>query len=131
MNIRKVILHAYRQERARAFAWASADCLQWCGLVTERLTGRDPGAALRARYSSEIEARRIMVKEGWRDMGDVAAALVPEIPLAQARDGDWVQCVDDHGNDGLGVVCAGMAAVRSEGGLGQVPMACARRAFRP
>lgn len=131
MNVRTIILDCYRAERARPFAWATADCLQWCGLVTQRLTGRDPGERLRKRYTSESGAKRVMLAEGWRDMGDVAASLAPEIPRAQARSGDWAWCVDGHGNDGLGIVCATQVAVRSETGLGLVPLAFAKRAFRP
>jgi len=131
MTVRRIILECYRERRDVPFAWRTADCLQWCGMVTERLTGRDPGAELRQRYASEIDAKRIMVEHGWRDMGDAAASIVPEIPLAFAHSGDWAQCVDDAGRDGLGIVCDAQVAVCTEMGLGLLPLAFARRAFRP
>lgn len=130
MNIRKAILEVYREERVRPFAWATADCLQWCGRVAERLTGNDPTVAMRTRYDSEITAKREMIKDGFADMGDVAASILPEIPLAMARAGDWAQCIDEGGRDGLGIVCGALIAVKTETGLGYMPLHLAKRAFR-
>lgn len=130
MNVRKVILQAYREWNARPFDWNGACCLAWCGDVAKRLTGTDPTTALRARYTTEGECNRGMVEEGWRSRGDAAASLWPEIPVAQASSGDWALCVDDNGAEGLGVVCGEMVAVRTVEGMGQVRLSAAKRAFR-
>jgi hypothetical protein len=130
MTSAAVIYDRYRQERATPFAWGAADCLQWCGSVALALYGADPTVSLRARYATERQAKEVMIAEGWRDLGDVAASLLAEIPVATAHTGDWAFCVDDLGNEGLGVMCGETIAVRAKTGMGQMPRRYARRAFR-
>ncbi len=117
--------------RDTPFAWGAADCLAFCGACAKQATGWDPGASLRRRYRSEIGARRVMAAEGWRDMGNVAASLVPEVHPSRAATGDWAHVRDDDGRDGLGVVVGERIAVRTEAGMAQVPLGRALRVFRP
>ncbi|MEX2480191.1 MAG: hypothetical protein WD928_04950 [Gammaproteobacteria bacterium] len=130
VNRKRIVVTLYRAWRLRSFAWGSADCLHFASACAAAITGHDPATALKRRYSSETGARRVMVNEGWRDMGDVAASLLPEIPLAHARSGDWAHVEDEQGRDGIGVVCGHMIAARTEAGMGQVPLSHAKRAFR-
>lgn len=129
MNVRRVILDTYRAERGVPFAWGSTDCLGFAAKCAQAIIGRDPIAHIRGRYDSETSARRVMVTEGWRDMGDVAASAFVEIPPAMARSGDWAHVVQE-GRDGVGVVVGEMVAVKSQDGVGQVPFAQVKRAFR-
>lgn len=128
MNARKVISDLYRAERSIPFAWGTADCLRFAAKCAEAITGRDPAAGI-GRYDSEQTAKRVMVAEGWRDMGDVADSMFDEIPVSLARSGDWVQVVQGE-TDGLGVVVGATVAIKTQNGVGQVPLSSASRAFR-
>lgn len=130
MTAKRIVAALWREKRSEPFVWGSADCLHFASACAEAITGNDPARALKRRYSSETGARRVMVNEGWRTMGDVAASLLPAIPVAQACSGDWAHVEDEHGHDGLGVVCGHMIAVRSETGMGQMPIGQALRVFR-
>jgi hypothetical protein len=94
------------------------------------LTGNDPLARFRGVYDSEMGAKRHMIANAWRDMGDVAAAHFAEIPLGQARSGDWAHVLNKDGTDTLGVVIGAQIVARGQGGLMTVPLARANRTFR-
>lgn len=128
----RLVIHAeYERAKLEPFVWGQSDCLLWCANCAKAITGRDPAADLRGRYSTAIEARRVMKAEGWRDMADVAGSMLAEIPLSQARAGDWAHIVNDDGTDTLGVVMGSMIVARTEKhGLGQVPLTCAAKVFR-
>lgn len=127
---RIVLARLYREWSAVPFDWGAANCLHWGSACALALTGRDPVADLHVRYTGLAGIRRGMKAEGWADMGEVAAARLPEIPIAQARSGDWAHVVDDQGHEGLGVVLGPMLMVRTESGMGQMPLLSAKRAFR-
>ena len=131
MNASKIILAEFRKQRALPFAWGTADCLSWCADCALALTGADPMKKLRGRYKTAHGAAKVMKTEGWADMGEVAASMYAEIPVAQARSGDWAQIFNDDGTDPLGVVVGHVICARTEAqGLGQVPLTRAKRAFR-
>ncbi|MBN8956891.1 MAG: hypothetical protein J0H17_10005 [Rhizobiales bacterium] len=132
MNVRKIILDIYRAQRSVPFAWnASDDCLGVAAAVAQAMTGRDPIAHLRGRYDSEQSAKRVMVEEGWRSMGDVAAAIFPqEIPVAQARAGDWLYVVNPDQTETIGVAVNERFMAKGKGGVEQGLLSHASRAFR-
>lgn len=130
MNRMRTVKTLCRAWALRPFEWGSADCLYFASACAAAITGEDPARDLKHRYTSEIGAQRVMVNEGWRDMGDVAASLLPEVPVAQARSGDWAHVVDETGMDGLGVVCGHQIAVRTQSGMGLFPLTRAKKAFR-
>lgn len=129
VNRNRVILEAYREWSKRPFSWDGACCLAWCGDVARRLIGADPTVALRARYAGEMDSKRVMVEEGWSSIGDAAGSLWAEIAIALARSGDVALVTQDHG-EGLGIVCGDRIAIRTQSGMGQVPLGDATRAFR-
>jgi hypothetical protein len=126
----KAVLATFRAWRGTPFVWGVADCLCFAAACAQALVGRDPAAELRGRYDSEESALQLMAENGWRDMGDVAASMFKEIPVAQARPGDWAQIRNDNGTDGLGVVSGSTIAVRTPNGMGIVALTRAARAFR-
>lgn len=130
MNPRRLVLEAWRAQRGVPFAWGAADCLCFAALCAEAIIGRDPIAQLRGRYDGEMSAKRLMVENGWTNMGDVAASIFAEIPVAQARAGDWAHVVNPDGTDGIGVVVDDLIAAKTKDGAGQVRLADAKRAFR-
>lgn len=131
MNVTAIILAAWRAAERRPFAWDGInDCLGWASGVAQTITGRDPISHLRGRYASARDAKRVMVAEGWSDMADVARSIFAEIPVAQARSGDWAWLANDDGSDTIGVFCRERIAARGETGMRQVPRARALKAFR-
>ncbi len=129
-SVRNTILGRYRLERGVPFAWGTADCLTFAAGCAEPVIGRDPIAHLRGRYDSELGAKRLMVENGWGDMGDVAASVFGEIPVALARDGDWARIVNEDGTDAIGVFAGEVIAAKLQHGVGQVARSRAVRAFR-
>lgn len=131
MNVAKIILAEYRRAAAQPFAWdAVNDCLGWAAGVALALTGNDAIAHLRGRYRSAAGARRVMAKEGWETMADVARAFHADIPVAQARSGDWAWLKNDDGSDTIGVFCGPLIAAKGETGMRQAPRGAALKAFR-
>lgn len=130
MNARNAVLAQWRAVRGQPGAFGTDDCLCFAAACAQAITGRDPIAHLRGRYDSEISARRLMVENGWSDMGDVAASIFPEVPFAQARSGDWAHVMQADGTDGLGVVVGELIAVRTITGAAQLRLADAKRVFR-
>jgi hypothetical protein len=132
MNTRKIILEIYREQRAIDFAWnAKDDCLGVAAAVAQAMTGRDPIAHLRGRYDSEQSAKRVMVEEGWSSMGDVAASIFPnEIPVAQARAGDWLFVVNPDGTETIGVAVNEWFMAKGKAGVDRGLLSHASRAFR-
>ncbi len=130
MGPASIIHEEYRRARGEPFAWGTSDCLGWAAAVAIRLVGRDPIAGLRGRYHSEVSAARVMVEEGWRSLGDVAAAHAREIPVLDARTGDWAYLINDDGTATIGVFIADQVAAKALSGVGIMPRARALRAFR-
>jgi hypothetical protein len=129
-NVKRLIFEEYQRQRSIPFAWGTGDCLGFAADVAKMLTGDDPAADLRGAYDSETSAKRIMVARGWQTLGDVAASMFPEIPVADARSGDWVFIVNDDMSETLGVVCGAQVLARTKEGLGIHILTKASRAFR-
>lgn len=130
MNIKRLLLEEYQRQRSTLFAWGGADCLSFAADCAKLITGNDPAVDLRGKYDSEIGAKRIMVDRGWQTLGDVAASMFPEIPVATARSGDWAFVVNDDGTETLGVVDGALVLARTQAGAGFQPLTKASRAFR-
>jgi hypothetical protein len=129
-NVRRLIYEEYQRQKAIPFVWGASDCLAFAADVAKLLTGDDPAESLRDQYDTEITAKRVMVARGWHTLGDVAASMYPEIPVAMARNGDWAFVVNDDGTETLGVVCGAQLLARTKDGLGIHVLTKARRAFR-
>lgn len=131
MNVRKIILDHYRKQRTMAFSWGQNDCLLgFAAPIAEAITGRDPAANLRGRYNSWATLQQVMQEEGWKNSGDVAASMFPEIPISFVRSGDWAHFENDDGTDGIGVVVTDKIAAKTRDGMGQIPLSKAKRVFR-
>lgn len=129
-NIRRTIGDLRRDWSGRAYDIHESSCLAWCGAVAKAVTGSDPVEPIIELYKNKSEAKRVMAKNKWRDMGDVAASLYPEIAPADAKDGDWAFVTPEESHGTLGVVCGPHVTVKAERGIGLVPRGTIRRAFR-
>lgn len=95
-----------------------------------KITGVDPIKHLRGKYKSALEAKRVMDENGWATMGDVAASIYSEIPLALVQTGDWVFVINEDGTGTIGVVIGDKAACKTKTGVGFQLVRSATRAFR-
>lgn len=80
-------LEAFLRERAaRPFAWGAQDCVTFAADAVEAMTGVDPIADLRGRWTTPRQALREMERHGglWRAI----LSRLEEIPIGEARRGD-------------------------------------------
>lgn len=130
MNVRRIIHEIYREEKSKPLSWAEGGCLSFPGKVAKAITGKDPTEKIRKKFSTEGEAKRLMVKHGCKTLGDVAAKAYPEIPKAMARAGDWAVVANEDGTEGMGVVVGAQIVVSTLGPMDQVPLSRATSAYR-
>lgn len=90
------LARAILDARATPFGWGSHDCCLFVADVTLALTGADPAAALRGKYSSETEAWELLRSLGITNhvhgiLQRQADALgFREVAPELSRRGDWV-----------------------------------------
>lgn len=131
MNRKAIVTEEYMRQKNIPGAWGTADCLTFAAdCAAKLLGGRDVIASVRGRYASEIDAKRVMVEEGWKSIADFAATVFPEIPVAMAQSGDWVLIVNETGVETIGVVLGYQVVARSEAGMGISLLSKASRAFK-
>lgn len=120
-------------DRARdeTFDWGRVDCFTLAMDVVEALTGTDPWAHERGRYTTAAGARRRLLANGFEDLPALFATLGAEIAPAFAGRGDLGVVTADDGSDAA-VVCDGTVWIgRGEGaGVIRRPRAGVRRAWR-
>lgn len=116
------------------FAWKEqTDCaIHLAGRLVEAMTGVDCVAHYRGRYTSSAGALRVMREDGFANLGDLVAAILPELDHpSQAEVGD-IAAIPDEGAFGfaLGVVNGDRIFVLTEKGIGTVDLLTAKRAFK-
>ena len=86
-------LHAYLDSvAATPFAWGSHDCALFVGDCVEAMTGVDPAAAYRGRYSNETGARLALRRYGQTTLvATFDEAFGPQVSTSRAHRGDIVQ----------------------------------------
>lgn len=121
------------QALARPFAWGAHDCALLVADAAEALTGVDPAADLRGRYSSEGGAHRLLMRRlGLQPQpgcparpaallaGICQQRLAGAVPVAQALPGDagltsqagrWLLAVHAGGGQWLAPAALGLAPV--------------------
>jgi hypothetical protein len=130
INARRVIHEEYMRQRNIPFEWGKTDCFLFVADIALLLTGKDKAKGIRGNYDTENGAKRIMVENEWKTLGDGAAAMFPEIPIAQAKSGDWAFIVNEDNTETLGVVFAAQVIARTQAGVGTQPLTKATRAFK-
>lgn len=125
-------LTAYLSECAhKPYQLGKHDCALFAAGAVEAVNGIDPAAQWRGRYETKAEGLRALKRAGHVDHIAATAAALPEIAPAFAAAGD-ICCLQDEatGQLALGVVQGELIYVLREDGLGLVPHAAMRRAFR-
>lgn len=130
MHAAKAVSKVFRTAHDEPFRWGTADCLCFAADVAAAITGTDPVAHLRGRYTTATGAQRILRREGWGDVAGLAATLWAEVPVAAATTGDWAVVTAADGTAALGVVSGDRIIARGPDGLGSMPLTAASRAFR-
>lgn len=106
------------------------DCGLFAAGAVEAMTGVDPAADLRGKYTCMDGIQQILSDAGHADHVAFVASLFEEMPVAMARVGD-LAAVPQEDRYGLGVVQgAEIYVLHVKGGLGTVPLTSAERAFR-
>lgn len=83
------VLDAYAN---RPFDWGRSDCCLFVADVVQAMTGIDPAAAYRGRYSNETGARLALRRYGKTTLvATFDAAFGPNVEPARAHRGDIVQ----------------------------------------
>jgi len=123
-------LHAWLLEiSGQPFEPGRHDCALFAAGAVAAMTGEDPAALFRGRYSTVRGGQRMLKREGHRDHVAFAAAQLDEINILQARPGD-LAVTPGEGGDALGVVQGEWVYVLGPNGMGMVPLSAATRAFR-
>jgi hypothetical protein len=119
--------------RARPFDWSQQhDC--FVGLVAPlvaAVTGADVAQAYRGRYASMRGAVRVMRNDGFKNLADLVATILPEQHPSMAKIGDIVAIpVDDPFGFSLGVVNGERVFVLRPDMAGTVDLLQSTRAFK-
>lgn len=116
----------------RPFSWEDHECgIGLVGNVVLAVTGHDAAARWRGRYRSYRGAVRVMRNEGFANVADMVAAMLPEIHPGLARIGDIAAFPDDTAlGFSLGIVNGERVFVLTETGMGTMDLLQATRAFR-
>jgi hypothetical protein len=132
-------LDAYlRNCTAKPFAWGEHDCCLFACDAVREMTGIDPAAEFRGRYSTRAEAYRLLRREtGKGDFLEAIGAISEtcgfvSVPVPLARRGDAVAIRDAEDTTALGIVALdGMrVVVLAPTGLTYYPLVRAVAAWR-
>lgn len=124
-------LHAYLAQNAgRSFQPGVFDCSLFSADCLLAMTGEDPAADYRGKYTTVAQGLALLQADGYADQEAFVDAHFIETSRFYARAGD-LAVVDQRGQTGVGVVTGPSISVVTLGrGIGQVPLSSARRAFR-
>lgn len=124
-------LHAeIEAHRREVFAWGARDCaLGLAAGAVEAMTGTDLRRGWRGKYRTAAGALRALRASGYETLGDAAAAVLPEVHPAFARDGD-LALIEEGEIGALAIFNGGTLIVLTLDGLGVRERAAARRAFK-
>lgn len=99
-------LHAYLADKEGvSFTWGATDCALFAAGAVEAMTGTDPAAAYRGRYSTAAGSVRALTRYGAGTLEATIAAAFPDRAIGHARRGDLVMV------DGMVGVCIGADAL--------------------
>lgn len=111
-------------------AWGESDCLCRVADGYLAMTGSDPAAPYRGRYTSYAEGAALLAADGFAEPVDYVRSLCPEIHPSEAGDGDIGAMLGDDGTLAFGLICRRLLYVATPAGNGRFPRLRAQRAFR-
>ncbi|KAF0135809.1 MAG: hypothetical protein FD152_1211 [Xanthobacteraceae bacterium] len=126
-------LHKAVEDRRRVpFSFeAGVDCALFVSDCIEAMTGEDPAAEFRGRYTTDIGALRILRNEGHATLADAVAARLEEIHPSRAGVGDVAAVpTDSPFGWALGMFIGEQVIAQDLTGLATFSRDAAIRAFR-
>jgi len=109
-------------KRDEPFVWGRHDCCTFVSGAAIAMTGHDPMAEFRGRYTTRIGSLRALSSIGGGDLEHVLDAKFDAIPIGQARRGDFAFAPDAQGRGAVGIVAGPFAWFVSEAGLERIAM---------
>ncbi|MDZ4094525.1 MAG: hypothetical protein U1D35_06395 [Paracoccaceae bacterium] len=109
--------------------YGTHDCALFAAGAVEAMTGADPAARWRGRYSTVRGGLRHLRAAGYLDHITLCASLFTEAPVARARAGDLAVLPGPDG-PALGVVQGEFVYVLRAEGLAWVELLAAERVFQ-
>lgn len=116
-------LHLYiKQHLNTPFKWGEFDCCMFPAGAVEAMTDRDFAIEFRGRYSTELGAKRALVKYGKGDIKHTIEAMFgPSLHRLMAGRGDLV-LIDTPMGEALGIVWSGKVWATGQNGLITLPV---------
>lgn len=112
-----------------AGAWGISDCFLFAMDCVEAVTGTDPYADERGRYSDAAGAAERLKARGFRSVEAAIAAVFDSVPVAMAQRGDLGVTRLRDGTPACVVFVPGGVIGRGERGLVRLPRSVVKRAF--
>lgn len=110
------------------FQWGQCDCLLAVADVVEAVTGVDPAAKIRGRYTTELGAAKLMRRRKFNTVEDVLKKLFPRVGRLMARRGD-ICTIERNGEIVAGYVTMHGVAFQTPRGVSLVPQTDVNKAF--
>ena len=104
------------------------DCALFVAGAIAAMTGEDPAARFRGRYTTVRGGLRVLRAEGFGDHVEMVASRLEEVAPLMAQVGD-IAVVDTPEGPALGIVAGADILVPGRDGLGAVSLMQGRRAF--
>lgn len=111
------------------FAPGTHDCALFVAGAIHAMTGEDPAAPFRGRYTTVRGGLRVIRDAGFGDPVEMVASRLEEVAPLMAQVGD-IAVVDTPEGPALGVVAGAEILVLGLDGLGAVPLVEGKRAFK-
>lgn len=126
-DLHRYLLSVWR----KPLVWGDHDPPLFVAGAINSMTGVDPGADYRGRYTTMLGGLRLLRRNGFKTPADLYAGMLPEVKPARAQVGD-VALVQVGQDIGLGIVQGPRIYVLRPGaaGVGTVDLLTAKRAFR-
>lgn len=125
-----------QDRRAVPFAWGTADCATFVFDAVQAMTGRDPAAHLRGRWSGVMSAARVFNEQGgWEGFAERGGFGAP-VAAEDLQNGDVALLEAGHCSGlmaavgALGIVCRGHVVAQGEDGLRALPLSAAAGGWR-
>lgn len=118
--------------KGKPFSWEDNECgTGLVGNIVKAITGEDPAAPYRDKHKDAAGALRTMRDAGFTNLGDMAASMLEEIHISEAKIGDIAAMkIDTPFGFALGVVNGERVFVLMEKGIGTVDLLECQRAFK-
>jgi hypothetical protein len=120
--------------RDAEFRWGEMDCCLFVANVLRDLCGRDYAEQWRGKYSTELGARRLVVKHGGLE-GLASSVFGPMCPVDECGEGSPVLLnkkliAQDSVGGALGIIHGGRVIYLTQRGLADAPMSYAMGGWR-